>query len=94
MENIYIISLLCTFLFCLGKLCEAKLLHKDEEEDTIKPLKYLMRDAVIVFAANVVSTYVFFHVDTNITDMLHILTEVKTAPVKGASEIFTGTPEF
>ena len=111
MENVFIISLLCTFFFCLAKLIEVKFMQKDTEnqedasssssdEDnrrsssSSKPLKYLLRDALIVFAANVVSTYLYMHVDGNVTDILHILTETKTAPVKGASEIFTGAPGF
>ena len=94
-ENIYVISLMCTFLFCLGKLCEIKLLkHNDDPTDDIKPLQFLMRDAAIVFGASMLSSYIFFNVDTNITDMLHVLTETKTTPQQGMSEIFTGEPEF
>lgn len=107
MENVFIISLLCTFFFCLAKLFEVKFMQSDndvnqDESDennhhhagASKPLRHLLRDALIVFAANVVSTYLYMHVDGNITDILHILTETKTAPVKGASEIFTGSPGF
>ena len=107
MENVFIISILCTFIFCLAKLCEAKFLlqkeanassSSDDDDEGVggggKPLKHLLRDAVVVFGATVASTYLFFHVDTNVTNVLHILTETKTAPAKGASEIFTGNPEF
>lgn len=109
MENVFIISILCTFIFCLAKLCEAKFLQKEKEASAAddgdgtttsagggggKPLKHLLRDAVVVFGATVASTYLYFHVDTNVTNVLHILTETKTAPMKGASEIFTGNPEF
>lgn len=60
----------------------------------IKPLKFLIRDALIVFISSMLSTYIYFHVDTNITNLLHILTETKTIPEVGASEIFTGEPDF
>ena len=104
MENIIVISLISTFLFCLAKLVEVKFLtpqNDDHDDDDhaggaggIKPLKFLIRDALIVFISSMISTYIYFHVDTNITNLLHILTETKTIPEVGASEIFTGQPDF
>ena len=101
MEDVYVISLLCTFLFCLAKLCEMKLLQsadpEDDEEfggDKKKPLKYLLRDAVIVFAVSFLSTYIHFHVHFDMTNLMHVIMETKTEPQTGMSEVFTGDPDF
>ena len=59
-----------------------------------KPLKHLLRDALILFLSCLFACYVNFHVDTNMTDLFHVLTETKTVPVSGNSEIFVGQPEF
>ena len=45
MDNIYIIPFVTTILFCLAKLIEMKFIDKE-----MKPMKFLVRDAIIVFA--------------------------------------------
>ena len=107
MENIIIISLLSTFLCCLVKLVEMKFMvpsvgggggDDGDEYSGVggggKPLKFLIRDALIVFICTMASTYVYFHVDTNVMNLLHIITETKTTPQVGASEVFAGQPDF
>jgi len=89
MENVFVISFLVTALFCLAKFVEMKFL-----ENELKPLKFLMRDAVIVFVCSVLATFVFFNMDVSLTDFLNVMTETKTAPVGGAAEIFTEAPGF
>ena len=95
MENILIISLLSTFLFCLAKLLELRFLSTaDDDAHASKPLKFLVRDAVIVFLASMASVYAYFHIDSNVTSLLQVITETKTIPDVGASEVFVGQPDF
>ena len=78
------------------KLLQHQQLENNDESQSPPPheLKSLFRDAAIVFGASIGSAYLFFNVDMNVTDIMHILTETKTAPAQGASEIFVGNPEF
>jgi len=85
----FVISILVTALFCLAKFIEMKYV-----ENELKPLKFLMRDAVIVFICSVASTFIFFNMDVSLSDFLNVMTETKTAPVGGAAEIFTEAPGF
>lgn len=117
MDNVYIISIVTTFLYCLAKLAELKFAKHwsssnssgDEDEDDdggdesgsrsrsqsrSRSMKHLLRDAVLLFICTFVSSYVYFHMDSGITELLHIMTETKTVPQVGASEIFTGEPNF
>ena len=112
MDNVYIISIVTTFLYCLAKLAELKFAKHwssnsgdeddDEQDDSgssrsrsrSRSMKHLLRDAVLLFICTFVSSYVYFHMDSGITELLHIMTETKTVPQVGASEIFTGEPDF
>ena len=56
MENIFIVSFLVTVFFTGFKFFESKYLEKDE-----KPLKVLVRDAIIVFVCSVIACFIFFN---------------------------------
>lgn len=91
MENIFIIAIVSTFFFCLAKFLDMKYVEKEK-----KPLKFLVRDAIIVFACSAFATFIYFNMNGSISEMLNIMTETKTAPVGGigATEIFTDGPGF
>jgi len=90
MENIFIISLLTTFLYSLAKIVIMKFVDKE-----MQPLKELVKDAVIVFSTSLIAVYVFSHMDGNMTNFLNVITDTKTIPAGlGASEIFTDVPTF
>ena len=87
MDNIYIIPFVTTILFCLAKLIEMKFIDKE-----LKPMKFLVRDAIIVFACSLLASYIFFNSNGSIDDFMSIITETKTIPK--TTEIFTDVPGF
>jgi hypothetical protein len=89
MENIIIISLLTTFVFTLVKIVIMKYVDKE-----MKPLKFLVKDAIIVFLSACAATFAFYHLNGNISQLLNVITDTKTIPVPGTAEIFTDTPGF
>lgn len=89
MQKIFFISIVITFLFCLFKFLEMKYLEND-----LKPLKFYVRDAFIVFSSSLIATYVCFHLDSSITDFFNVITENKSFNTGGVTEIFTDAPGF
>jgi multisubunit Na+/H+ antiporter MnhB subunit len=88
MEKIFIISTIITFLFCLVKFIEMKYLDKE-----FKPLKFLVRDAVIVFVCSLAAALFVFNMDGSITDFFNVLTDTKTLNT-ATTQIFTDEPGF
>jgi hypothetical protein len=88
MENLFLFAIFTTILFVLLKLVEMKYLEKE-----FKPLKYIVRDAVIVFSSSLAAAYGFFYTKGSIDDFLNIVTENKTLNME-ATQIFTDTPGF
>jgi hypothetical protein len=62
-------------------------------EDELKPLKYFVRDAVIVFACSFAVSYGCFSFDNSITDFFNVITNNKTI-YTAATEIFSDPPGF
>lgn len=58
-----------------------------------KPLKFFVRDAIIVFLSGVASTFSFFYLETYISDFFNIVTETTTLNTN-ATQIFTDSPGF
>jgi hypothetical protein len=88
MEKVFTVAVLVTFLFCLAKFVEMKFVEKE-----LKPLKVVVRDALIVFFCAVAGSFVYFHLDGNIADFLNIVTDTKTLNTS-ATQIFTDEPGF
>jgi hypothetical protein len=49
MENVLIVAVMTTFVFCAFKFLEIRFLDKQKE---MKPLKFFVRDMAIVFASS------------------------------------------
>ena len=88
MEKVLMFSISITFLFCIFKYFEMKYI-----EIEMKPLKYLVRDAIMVFSSSLACSYVLLYYDNNITDLLSIITEQKIFTPENTM-VFTGEPEF
>jgi len=88
MGKIFIISAIITFLFCLVKFIEMKYLDKE-----FKPLKFLVRDAVMVFVCSITASFFVFNMDGSITDFFNVLTDTKTLNT-ATTQIFTDEPGF
>jgi len=58
-----------------------------------KPLKYFVRDAVVVFICGSIASFLFFQFDSSIGDFLNVVTDNKTLNAN-AVQIFTDAPGF
>lgn len=88
MEKIIIFALLASIIFCALKFLEMKYLEKE-----FKPLKVVIRDAMIVFVSAFVSGYVILESGLYINEFFNIVTENKDMKLAEA-KIFTDTPGF
>lgn len=90
MEKIIVPALIITFLFALAKFVEMKFVEKK-----MKPLKYLVRDTVIVFVCALVAGSLYSGaLDGKVAEFMNTITEAKILPTGATTEIFTGVPEF
>jgi hypothetical protein len=53
MENIFLVSGLISFIFLIGKFIEMRYIEKES-----KPLKYLIRDSLVVYVSSVLGFFV------------------------------------
>ncbi len=90
MENMFIISITATICFCLFKFVEMKFIEKEKE---LKPLKFFVRDALIVFISALIASFVYFNLNSSISDFMNTVTETKVLRT-GATEVFTDVPGF
>lgn len=88
MEKVLIFAISITILFCIFKFIEMK--YIDHE---IKPLKYFVRDAIMVFSSSIVCVYILLQYDKNITDLFAVVTDTKIFS-PDATTVFTGEPGF
>jgi hypothetical protein len=88
MEKAFVLASLVTFLFCLVKFIEMKFVDKE-----LKPLKIVVRDAIIVFVCSVAGAFAYFHMNGSITDFLNVVTDTKTLN-PATTQIFTDEPGF
>ena len=88
MEQVFIISICITVLFCAVKILEMKFIDKE-----FKPMKYLMRDAIIVLASSAIVTYSVLNMNSTIKSFFNVVTASKTI-TPAATQVFTDAPGF
>ena len=88
MEKLLVFALIITSVFSIFKILEMKYLEKD-----MKPLKFVIRDAVIVFISSFATLTINSMFGGNIQDFMNILTDTKTLDA-ASTQIFTGEPGF
>lgn len=74
MDNIFIFSGFISFLFVIFKLIEMKFI----EEEHKKPLKYLVRDALIVYFSVVIGSFIVEQVSPTVSNIMPNITEKPT----------------
>lgn len=90
MEAVFLFAILTTILFSFAKFIEMKYLDKANE---IRPLKFFIRDAIVVFACSLISGYGYFYMNKSVSDFIEVLTETKTIKPEN-TQIFTDDPAF
>lgn len=80
-SNNYIVSGIITFVFLVAKFIEIRF-SKSSEEDEPKPLKFLLRDGLLVYMSSLLGFYIISQFEE------HSVSTVKEVPA------FTGGPDF
>ena len=88
MEKVFILSIIVTCIFVIVKVLEMKYVDKEW-----KPLKTIIRDAVIILVSSIVGSFLYFHMDGSFTDFLNVVTDNKSFNMS-ATQIFTDAPGF
>jgi len=87
MQELFVLAIIITSLFCVSKFVEMKYLDEN------KPLKETVRDALIVLVSSLTGGFIFFNCSTMITDFFNVVTETKVLNTE-TTQVFTGKPEF
>lgn len=93
MNHLIIIPLVSTILFCLVKILE-KHYFSDENDSQPYALKYICRDALILFIVTLLSNYIYNNIHHDLDNLYNVVTDTKTFQFQGTTEIFTDTPNF
>ena len=70
------------------KFLEAKYLDKEW-----KPLKFFVRDAIVVLISTALGSFIFFQNNNSISELFNVVTENKTLNTAN-TQIFTDAPGF
>jgi hypothetical protein len=88
MDKTFVLAVIITVLFCATKYVEQRFLGQE-----VKPLKEIIRDALVVLVCSISGSFAFFHFQGTLIDFFNAVTETKALnPV--ATEIFTDVPAF
>ena len=82
MDNIFIIAGVVAFIFLLAKFVEMRFVEKDN-----KPLKLLVRDALLVYFSVVIGYYI-------IEQLNPATVQNVGGAVSNTTPVFTNNPEF
>ncbi len=88
MEKLLIIASIITFMFSIMKVIEMKYVAKQWT-----PLKYVIRDAVMVFGSALLGLFVFFQINGTMTDLFNVVTDGKAVNLN-TTQVFTVAPGF
>ena len=88
MEKLLIIASIITFMFSIMKVIEMKYVAKQWT-----PLKYIIRDAVMVFGSALLGLFVFFQINGTMTDFFNVVTDGKAMNLN-TTQVFTDAPGF
>jgi hypothetical protein len=88
MEQVFVVSLIITILFCVTKFIERRYMS-----DEIKPLKDVVRDSIVVMVCSLTGAYIYFQYSRYISDFFDIVTETKVLNA-ATTQVFTDVPNF
>jgi len=88
MEQVFVVSVLITVLFCITKFVEIRYLSDDR-----KPLKDTVRDSIVVMVCSLTGAYIYFQFSGIISDFFNIVTETKVLN-PATTQVFTDVPTF
>jgi heme/copper-type cytochrome/quinol oxidase subunit 3 len=88
-SNAYIVSGIIAFVFLVAKFIEMRFSNKSGEEEEPKPLKFLVRDALLVYVSSLLGSYIIAQFEEHSS-------AGGSAGGSAAKEVaaFTGGPDF
>jgi hypothetical protein len=93
MNYLFVIPTITSLLFCLVKFLERKYLSDSDEFDKLS-LKYIVRDAIIIFSLSLFANFVYVNAYSHINDFFSIITDTNVPSSNAIAEIFTDNPNF
>jgi hypothetical protein len=96
MDTVFIFPILTSVLFFLIKLAEIRYFGGGDGvgDDGKKPLKFIVRDTIMVFVSSLVVSYLMEYMNTYIADFFNVITDNKVVPTAVNTQIFTDQPNF
>lgn len=89
MLKVVVLSFLITILYSIIKFLEVKYF-----DATQKPLKFVIRDALIVLVSSLICLFIFFQFEKEIMDFFNIVTEDKNILINKKVDVFVDNPGF
>ena len=83
-NNAYIVSGIISFVFLVAKFIEMRFAKTGEEDEAVKPLKFLLRDALLVYVSSLLGFYIIAQFEEHST----------TGSAAKDVAAFTGGPDF
>jgi len=88
MEKLLIISCIITFLYTMIRMVMMKYFEKQ-----MIPLKFIIRDATLVFCSNFIGLFTLIKMNGSMDDFFNIVTSTNAINLK-ETQIFTDAPGF
>ena len=88
MDKMVMFAIATTVAFAVLKFVEMKFIDKE-----VKPLKYFVRDVILVFASSLFAAFVLLNYGNTVGDFMNVVTDSKVIP-SGPVEVFTELPGF
>lgn len=88
MEKLFLIVFLVVGLFCAIKFIDMKFVDKQ-----MKPIKYVIRDAGIVFISSLAGLYLMLYYNNNVNEFFNVVTNNSTLN-PATTQVFTDAPGF
>ena len=88
MDNTLLLAIVITVLFCASKFLESRYLHLDD-----KPIKEIVRDALVVFVCSLSGSFFIFNFKDYIGEFFNTITETKVLTTE-TTQVFTDAPGF
>jgi hypothetical protein len=85
----FFIPICVALAFFIAKYVEMRYIDKEP-----KPLKYMVRDTILVFLITAATIFIYASFHDSIHDFMNVITNTKTVPTLHSPEIFTDTPGF
>lgn len=89
MEKVFIVTVTIVVLYCFIKFIEMRYIEKE-----MKPLKLVVRDALIVGVSSILSLFFYFYLEKYLLDFYGIITNTKNAVLDTKVLAFTDEPSF